>query len=234
MLKMYLYRIPGRSEIEGRRASWTPCATKERSPEPRACRPRTTPTCARSNCREDQLHLQLRPRMRAACRPSGRSATSPYHRKQHRGSNVVRSGKMTMTSVRTAISEQNPLRRHPRLRAASFSGLTKMNRSRETKNQISQIGSSGQRPAAGRRAGLLGWNDLLTARETMYAQELTVEQARGLTRLDLRHPLPCGGGYDPSSTAPSWRRRRRSSTIRRRFDYLTAKSRVRPHRRQGK
>lgn len=38
---------------------------------------RTTPTCARSNCRRICSASSSRPRMRAACRPSGRSATSP-------------------------------------------------------------------------------------------------------------------------------------------------------------
>ena len=70
-LKMYL-------SISRSKASWTPCATRC-SPEPRGLRPtlRTTPTCARSNCRRICSASSSRPRMRAACRPSGRSATSP-------------------------------------------------------------------------------------------------------------------------------------------------------------
>ena len=54
-----------------------------------------------------------------------------------------------------------------------------MNRSREIKNQISQIGL--QRTYARQQVDVQvrsALNDLLTARETMYAQELTVEQAR--------------------------------------------------------
>lgn len=54
-----------------------------------------------------------------------------------------------------------------------------MNRSREIKNQISQIGL--QRDYARQQIDVevrAALNDLLTARETMYAQELTVAQAR--------------------------------------------------------
>ncbi|MCM1151569.1 MAG: TolC family protein [Alistipes sp.] len=60
-----------------------------------------------------------------------------------------------------------------------FAGLTKMNKSREIKNQISQL--SLQRSYAERQIGVQvqsALNDLLTAREKMFAQERTVEQAR--------------------------------------------------------
>ena len=60
-----------------------------------------------------------------------------------------------------------------------FSGLTKMNKSRELKNQIAQI--SLQRDYARQQIDVqvrAALNELLTARETMFAQEKTVEQAR--------------------------------------------------------
>ena len=60
-----------------------------------------------------------------------------------------------------------------------FAGLTKMNKSREIKNQISQI--SLQRTYAEQQISVQvqsALNDLLTAREKMFAQERTVEQAR--------------------------------------------------------
>ena len=60
-----------------------------------------------------------------------------------------------------------------------FAGLTKMNKSREIKNQISQL--SLQRSYAEQQVSVQvqsALNDLLTAREKMFAQERTVEQAR--------------------------------------------------------
>lgn len=60
-----------------------------------------------------------------------------------------------------------------------FSGLVNMNRSRELKNQISQLGI--QRTYAHEQVSVQvrsALNDLMTARETMLSQEQTVEQAR--------------------------------------------------------
>ncbi len=60
-----------------------------------------------------------------------------------------------------------------------FAGLTKMNKSREIKNQIKQI--SLQRTYAEQQINVQmqsALNDLLTAREKMFAQEQTVAQAR--------------------------------------------------------
>ncbi len=70
-----------------------------------------------------------------------------------------------------------------------FAGLTKMNKSREIKNQIKQI--SLQRTYAEQQINVQmqsALNDLLTAREKMFAQEQTL--------LHLRHALPCGSRHD--------------------------------------
>ncbi len=73
---------------------------------------------------------------------------------------------------------QNPLYAGVRVSIPLFSGFTKTNKSREIKNQISQITMqrtyAEQQVAVQVRSAL---NDLLAARETMYAQERSVEQA---------------------------------------------------------
>lgn len=75
-----------------------------------------------------------------------------------------------------------------------FSGLTKMNKSRELKNQIAQI--SLQRDYARQQIDVqvrAALNELLTARETMFAQEKTVEQARQAYRIsDARYRAGAG------------------------------------------
>ena len=122
--------------------------------------------------------------------------------------------KMTMTSVKD-IRVSVPL----------FSGLTKMNRSREIKNQISQIGL--QRTYARQQVDVQvrsALNDLLTARETMYAQELTVEQARKAYSIsDTRYRAGAGTILELNSAqlAQTQAQLNYSQAI---FDYLTAKA----------
>ena len=105
-----------------------------------------------------------------------------------------------------------------------FSGLTKMNRSRELKNQISQL--SLQRSYARQQIDVQvrsALNDLLTARETMYAQELTVEQARKAYKIsDTRYRAGAGTILELNSAQLSQTQAQLnfSQAI---FDYLTPK-----------
>ena len=106
-----------------------------------------------------------------------------------------------------------------------FSGLTKMNKSRELKNQISQL--SLQRSYARQQIDVQvrsALNDLLTARETMYAQELTVEQARKAYSIsDTRYRAGAGTILELNSAqlAQTQAQLNYSQAI---FDYLTAKA----------
>ena len=96
-----------------------------------------------------------------------------------------------------------------------FSGLTKMNRSRELKNQISQLFDVQVRSAL---------NDLLTARETMYAQELTVEQACKAYKIsDTRYRAGAGTILELNSAQLSQTQAQLnfSQAI---YDYLSAKA----------
>ena len=133
--------------------------------------------------------------------------------------------KMTMTSVKDGYFWQNPLSAGIRVSVPLFSGLTKMNRSREIKNQISQIGL--QRTYARQQVDVQvrsALNDLLTARETMYAQELTVEQARKAYAIsDTRYRAGAGTILELNSAqlAQTQAQLNYSQAI---FDYLTAKA----------
>ena len=106
-----------------------------------------------------------------------------------------------------------------------MSPLTKMHRSREIKNQISQIGL--QRTYARQQVDVQvrsALNDLLTARETMYAQELTVEQARKAYSIsDTRYRAGAGTILELNSAqlAQTQAQLNYSQAI---FDYLTAKA----------
>lgn len=75
-----------------------------------------------------------------------------------------------------------------------FSGLTRMNRARQIKNQIAQIGL--QRDYAEQQLDVQvrsAINDLMTARETMFAQEKTVAQAEKAYRIsDTRYRAGAG------------------------------------------
>lgn len=79
-------------------------------------------------------------------------------------------------------------------------------------------------PAADRRRGPRGLNDLLTARETMYAQELTVAQARKAYSIsDTRYRAGAGTILELNSAqlAQTQAELNFSQAI---FDYLTAKA----------
>ena len=106
-----------------------------------------------------------------------------------------------------------------------FSGLTKMNKSRELKNQIAQI--SLQRDYARQQIDVqvrAALNDLLTARETMFAQEKTVEQARQAYRIsDARYRAGAGTILELNSAqlAQTQAQLNFSQAI---YDYLSAKA----------
>ena len=106
-----------------------------------------------------------------------------------------------------------------------FSGLTKMNKSRELKNQISQL--SLQRSYARQQIDVQvrsALNDLLTARETMYAQELTVAQARKAYKIsDTRYRAGAGTILELNSAQLSQTQAQLnfSQAI---YDYLSAKA----------
>ena len=106
-----------------------------------------------------------------------------------------------------------------------FSGLTKMNKSREIKNQISQIGL--QRSYARQQVDVevrTAINDLLTARETMFAQELTVSQAEKAYKIsDTRYRAGAGTILELNSAqlAQTQAQLNFSQAI---YDYLTAKA----------
>lgn len=106
-----------------------------------------------------------------------------------------------------------------------FSGLTKMNRSRELKNQIAQL--TLQRDYARQQIEVQvrsALNDLLTARETMYTQELTVEQACKAYRIsDTRYRAGAGTILELNSAqlAQTQAQLNFSQAI---FDYLSAKA----------
>ena len=106
-----------------------------------------------------------------------------------------------------------------------FSGLTKMNKSRELKNQISQL--SLQRSYARQQIDVQvrsALNDLLTARETMYAQELTVEQACKAYKIsDTRYRAGAGTILELNSAQLSQTQAQLnfSQAI---YDYLSAKA----------
>ena len=104
-------------------------------------------------------------------------------------------------------------------------GLTRMNRSRELKNQIAQV--TLQRSYARQQLDVQvrsALNDLLTARETMFAQELTVEQARKAYRIsDTRYRAGAGTILELNSAqlAQTQAQLNFSQAI---YDYLSAKA----------
>lgn len=131
----------------------------------------------------------------------------------------------TMTSVRDGYFWQNPLYAGIRVSVPIFSGLTKSNRSREIKNQITQIGL--QRDYARQQIDVQirsALNDLMTARETMFAQEKTVAQAaKAYTISDTRYRAGAGTILELNSAqlAQTQARLNFSQAI---YDYLSAKA----------
>ncbi|WP_295935583.1 TolC family protein [uncultured Alistipes sp.] len=120
---------------------------------------------------------------------------------------------------------QHPMSAGLQVSIPIFAGLTKMNKAREIKNQISQVGI--QRDYARQQIDVQvrsALNDLLTARETMFAQELTVEQARKAYRIsDTRYRAGAGTILELNSAqlAQTQAQLNFSQAI---FDYLTAKA----------
>jgi len=106
-----------------------------------------------------------------------------------------------------------------------FAGLTKMNKSREIKNQIKQI--SLQRTYAEQQINVQmqsALNDLLTAREKMFAQEQTVTQARKAYSIsDTRYRAGAGTILELNSAqlAQTQAQLNYSQAI---YDYLSAKA----------
>lgn len=130
-----------------------------------------------------------------------------------------------MTSVKDGYFWQNPLYAGIRISVPLFAGLTKANRARELKNQIAQIGK--QREYAREQIGVqvrAALNDLMTARETMFAQEKTVEQARKAYSIaDTRYRAGAGTMLELNTAqlAETQARLGFSQSI---YDYLSAKA----------
>lgn len=130
-----------------------------------------------------------------------------------------------MTSVKDGYFWQNPLYAGIRISVPLFAGLTKVNRSRELKNQIAQIGK--QREYAREQIGVqvrAALNDLMTARETMFAQEKTVEQAhKAYSIADTRYRAGAGTilELNTAQLAETQARLGFSQSI---YDYLSAKA----------
>lgn len=120
---------------------------------------------------------------------------------------------------------QNPMSAGLQLSVPLFAGLTKMNKSREIKNQISQIAL--QRSYAEQQVDVqvrTSLNDLLTARETMFAQEKTVEQARKAYSIsDTRYRAGAGTILELNS-AQLVQTQAQLSFSQAIFDYLSAKA----------
>lgn len=132
---------------------------------------------------------------------------------------------INQTVIKDGFYWQNPLYAGVQVSIPLFSGLTKMNKSREIKNQIAQIGL--QRDYARQQVDVQvrsALNDLLTARETMYAQERTVAQARKAYGIaDTRYRAGAGTILELNSAqlAQTQAQLNFSQAI---FDYLTAKA----------
>lgn len=106
-----------------------------------------------------------------------------------------------------------------------FSGLTRMNRSRQIKNQIAQADL--QRDYAAQQIDVevrAAINDLLTARETMYAQELTVTQAeKAYSIADTRYRAGAGTILELNTSQLNMVQAQLSYS-QAIYDYLTAKA----------
>lgn len=120
---------------------------------------------------------------------------------------------------------QHPMSAGLQISIPIFAGLTRMNKSREIKNQLSQIrlqrSYARQQVDVEVRASL---NDLLTARETMFAQERTVEQARKAYSIsDTRYRAGAGTILELNSAqlAQTQAQLNFSQAI---YDYLSAKA----------
>lgn len=130
-----------------------------------------------------------------------------------------------MSVVQDGYYWQHPLYAGVQVSVPLFSGLTKMNRARELKNQIAQVGV--RRDYLRRQVDVQvrsALNDLVTARETMFAQERTVEQARKAYSIsDTRYRAGAGTILELNSAQLSQTQAQLnfSQAI---YDYLTAKA----------
>lgn len=119
----------------------------------------------------------------------------------------------------------NPISFGLQLSVPIFAGLTKMNKSRELKNQLAQI--SLQRTYAQQQIDVQirsALNDLMTARETMFAQEKTVEQAKkAYTISDSRYRAGAGTILE-LNTAQLQQTRAQLNYSQAIYDYLSAKA----------
>ncbi len=169
---------------------------------------------------EELLHRQLR--VENASRLPSISAFGNFSLS---GNNMGAFDFESMTSVQDGYYWQNPLNAGISISFPIFSGLRKMNRSRELKNQIAQI--SAQREYTTRQIDVQvrsALNDLLTARETMFAQELTVEQARKAYHIsDTRYRAGAGTILELNS-AQLQQTQAQLNFSQAIYDYLSAKA----------
>lgn len=129
-----------------------------------------------------------------------------------------------MSSIKDGYFWQHPLYAGVRLSVPLFAGFVKANRARELRNQIAQI--TLQRDYARQQLDVQlrsALNDLMTARETMFAQEKTVAQARKAYRIsDTRYRAGAGTILELNSAqlAQTQAQLNYSQAI---YDYLSAK-----------
>ncbi|MDE7451319.1 MAG: TolC family protein [Alistipes sp.] len=141
------------------------------------------------------------------------------------GNNMGAFNFQDMSVVQDGYYWQHPLYAGVQISVPLFSGLTKMNRARELKNQIAQVGV--QRDYLRRQVDVQvrsALNDLVTARETMFAQERTVEQAlKAYSISDTRYRAGAGTILELNSAQLSQTQAQLnfSQAI---YDYLTAKA----------
>ncbi len=120
---------------------------------------------------------------------------------------------------------QHPVSAGLRVSIPLFSGLTKMYQSRQLKNQIAQLDMqrdyTEQQLDVQMRSAI---NDLLTTRETMYAQELTVQQAaKAYDIADTRYRAGAGTILELNTSQVNMVQAQLSYS-QAIYDYLTAKA----------
>ena len=143
--------------------------------------------------------------------------------------------KMTMTSVKDGYFWQNPLSAGIRVSVPLFFGADEDEPlARDQEPDFADRPPADIRPAAGRRAGSLGAERPADgARDDVRPGAHRRAGAQGL--LDLRHPLPCGGGYDPrAQQRPAGADAGAAQLFAGDLRLPDGQGRVRPHRRQGK
>ncbi len=141
------------------------------------------------------------------------------------GNNMGSFSMKDMSVIQDGYYWQHPLYAGVRMTVPLFSGLTKMNKSREIKNRIVQLGLQRQYTEDQLRVEVhAALNNLLTARERMTAQELTVEQAAKAYKIsDTRYRAGAGTILELNSAQLSQTQAQLnfSQAI---FDFLSAKA----------